>query len=335
MLKLERFRRVPLAHVPTPLESMPRMSDALGGPRIWIKRDDCTGLASGGNKTRKLEYLLGQALEQGAGSVLTPGAVQSNHARQTAAAAAKLGLECHLLLEQEVQGMDPEYAGSGNVLVDRLCRAHLHLMPKGADMEAALAALETELRARGKRPFAIPVGGSSPRGSLGYARCAEELLEQSRSLGVEMDLLVVASGSAGTQAGLLAGFAALGVTTPVLGVCVSRSAEEQEEKVLALARETLDLLDAEATIAPRQVRANGDYVGEGYGLPTDAMTAAVKITARLEGILLDPVYTGKAMAGLIDLVEKGRLKNKRDVVFLHTGGSLGLFAYPSTFESDR
>jgi L-cysteate sulfo-lyase len=334
MLKLARFRRLPLAHVPTPLESMPRMSQALGGPRLWIKRDDCTGLAGGGNKTRKLEYLLAEALESGAGSVLTAGAVQSNHARQTAAAAAKLGLDCHLLLQQEVQGMDANYARGGNILVDRLCRAHAHFLPRDTDMETALESLASELRTQGKRPYVIPVGGSSPRGSLGYVRCAEELLEQSKRLDVEIDLVVLPSGSAGTQAGLLAGFAELGVSIPVLGVCVSRSAGEQEEKVLALAREVLELLEVKAEISPRQARANGDYVGEGYGVPTDAMIAAVSLTARLEGILLDPVYTGKAMAGLIDLVRKGRLKEKRNVVFLHTGGSLGLFAYPSSFEKD-
>jgi L-cysteate sulfo-lyase len=335
MLKLERFARLPLAHLPTPLETMPRLSDALRGPRLWIKRDDCSGLAGGGNKTRKLEYLLGEAMAQGAGSVLTAGAVQSNHARQTAAAAAKLGLDCHLLLEQEVQGMGPEYAQSGNVLVDRLCGARLHFIPKGSDAKTALEALANELRAQGARPYAIPVGGSSPRGSLGYVRCAAELLEQSRDVGVEMDLVVVASGSAGTQAGLLAGFAALGAAVPVLGVCVSRPAREQEEKVRALARETLDLLETKAELWPRQVQANGDYVGEGYGVPTEAMVAAVELTARLEGILLDPVYTGKAMAGLIDLVGNGRLEDKRNVVFLHTGGALGLFAYPSAFEAAR
>ncbi len=335
MSKLERFHRLTLAHLPTPLESMPRLSEALGGPRLWIKRDDCTGLAGGGNKSRKLEYLLAEALQQGADSVLTPGAVQSNHARQTAAAAAKLGLECHLLLEQEVQGMGADYARSGNVLIDRLCRARTRLLPKGADMEAALEALANELRTAGKRPYAIPVGGSSPRGSLGYVRCAEELMEQSRSLGMEIDLLVLASGSAGTHAGLLAGFAALGARVPVLGVCVSRSAVEQQQKVLALVRETLELMEVKAELPPHQVHANGDYVGEGYGVPTDAMTDAVTLTAGQEGILLDPVYTGKAMAGLIDLVKKGRLEDRRNVVFLHTGGSPGLFAYRQSLESAR
>jgi L-cysteate sulfo-lyase len=299
---------------------------------LWIKRDDCTGLASGGNKSRKLEYLLAEALELGADTVLTAGAVQSNHARQTAAAAARLGLDCRLLLEQARAEGGADYAHSGNVLIDRLCRARVHLLPKDTDMEAALDKLANELRAEGKRPYAVPVGGSNARGALVYVRCARELWEQSQSLGVDMDLVLHATGSAGTQAGLVAGFAGLGVEIPVLGVCVSRSATEQEEKVLTLARETLELLRVKAPLSPERVRANGDYVGKGYGIPSAEMVAAVTLTARLEGILLDPVYTGKAMAGLIDLVQKGSLGNKQNVVFLHTGGAVGLFAYRSSFD---
>lgn len=311
---------------------MPRISEALDGPRLWIKRDDCTGLASGGNKTRKLEYLLDEALKQGADSVLTAGAVQSNHARQTAAAAARLGLDCHLLLEEAWAEGGTDYAYNGNFLIDRLCRARTHHLPRDTNMEAALEALAIDLRSQGKRPYAVPVGGSNARGALGYARCAQELWEQSQGLGLDIDLVVHASGSAGTQAGLLAGFAALGLDIPVLGVCVSRSATEQEDKVLTLVRETLELLDVKGSIPREHVRANGDYVGEGYGIPTAEMVAAVALTARLEGILLDPVYTGKAMAGLIDLVRKGLLEDKRNVVFLHTGGAVGLFAYRSSFD---
>ncbi len=311
---------------------MPRMSEALAGPRLWIKRDDCTGLAGGGNKTRKLEYLLAEALDAGADSVLTTGAIQSNHARQTAAAAAKLGLECHLLLEEEVNRTDADYGGSGNLLIDRLCRAHLHRYPRNTDMPLALDTLAEKLRAEGRRPYAIPVGGSSARGALGYVRCAEELLQQSQTLGIDVDLVVHASGSAGTQAGLLAGFAALGADIPVLGICVSRPAAEQEEKVMGLVGESLSLLEVSAPFARERVRANGDYVGEGYGIPTDEMIDAVKLGARLEGLLLDPVYTGKAMAGLIDLAQKGALDKANNVVFLHTGGAAALFAYRSIFE---
>ena len=311
---------------------MPRMSEALAGPRLWVKRDDCTGLAGGGNKTRKLEYLLAEALDAGADCVLTTGALQSNHARQTAAAAAKLGLECHLMLEEEVNRTDADYRGSGNLLIDRLCRAHLHRYPGNSDMPLALETLAEKLRAEGRRPCVIPVGGSSARGALGYARCAQELLQQSRMLGIDLDLVVHASGSAGTQAGLIAGFAALGAEVPVLGICVSRPAAEQEEKVMGLVAETLHLLEVSAPFPRQRVRANGDYVGEGYGIPTPGMIDAVKLAARLEGLLLDPVYTGKAMAGLIDLVRKDALDKTKNVVFLHTGGAAALFAYRSTFE---
>lgn len=314
---------------------MPRLSEALNGPCLWIKRDDCTGLATGGNKTRKLEYLLAEAKELGADTVITPGAVQSNHVRQTAAAAARLGLDCHALLQDEVQNTDADYAHSGNVLIDRLCRANVRSYPPDADMEAALEALADELRAAGRRPYVIPVGGSNARGALGYARCASELVAQSQSLGIDIDLVIHASGSAGTQAGLIAGFAGLGVDIPVLGICVSRSAAEQEDKVRPLVRETLALLDVASAVPPERVRANGDYVGEGYGIPTPEMVAAVTLTARLEGILLDPVYTGKGMAGLIDLVGKGSLRDKKNVVFLHTGGTVALFAYRSLFHSGQ
>ncbi len=335
VVRLERFRRVPLAHIPTPLEPLSRMSEALGGPRLWIKRDDCTGLASGGNKTRKLEYLLAEALELGADTVLTPGAVQSNHVRQTAAAAARLGLECHVLLEDEVRRDDAEYARSGNLLIDRLCGAHIHDYARGTDMQRALETLVDELRAAGRRPYAIPVGGSSAVGALGYVRCAKELLEQSETLGFDLDLVVHASGSAGTQAGLLAGFSAFGAEIPVLGICVSRSAGEQEEKVAGLLAETLDILETPAQFPREFVRANGDYVGEGYGIPTAEMISAVTLGARLEGLLLDPVYTGKAMAGLIDLVRNGSLGSAKNVVFLHTGGAVTLFAYRSLFEGSQ
>ncbi len=331
-MHLDRIHRVTLAHLPTPLEPMPRLSEAIGGPRFWIKRDDCTGLGGGGNKTRKLEYLMAEALDCGADTVLTAGAVQSNHARQTAAAAARLGLECHLLLEREIENADADYLHSGNVLIDRLCRAHRHHFSKDTDMQAAMDRFEDELRAAGKRPYAIPVGGSSPRGALGYARCATELLAQSRELGMNIDLVVHASGSAGTQAGLVAGFAALGVDVPVLGICVSRSAQEQKEKVLPLLRDTLSLLEISTPLSESSVRTNGDYVGEGYGIPTPEMVDAVTLAARLEGLLLDPVYTGKAMAGLIDLTAKGAFGEMNNIVFLHTGGAVSLFAYRSIFE---
>ena len=331
-MKIERFDRLALAHTPTPLEPMARLSEALKGPRLWVKRDDCTGLATGGNKIRKLEYLLAEAVRRGADTVLTPGAVQSNHVRQTAAAAARLGLHCHLLLEEDEQHHEHDYAHSGNVLIDRLCRARLHLYPEGADMDEAMEVLEKELEAAGKRTYAIPVGGSNARGALGYARCAKELWEQCKTEGFEPDLVVHASGSGGTQAGLIAGFAALGVDVPVLGVCVSRSGVEQKKKVLPLLKATLELLDVETPVPPERVRTNGNYVGKGFGSPTPEMVEAVQMVARLEGLLLDPEYTGKGMAGLIDLVRRGSLPAAGNVVFVHTGGAVTLFAYCALFD---
>jgi L-cysteate sulfo-lyase len=311
---------------------MPALSRALGGPDLWIKRDDCTGLATGGNKTRKLEFLMAKAVETRADTVLTPGAVQSNHARQTAAAAAKLGMGCEILLEEARPDGDEDYAGSGNILIDRLCDARVHRYPKDADLDAEMAALAKSLRDAGKHPYEIPVGGSNAIGALGYANCAAELLNQSRASGPDIDLLVHASASAGTQAGLVAGFHALEENVPVLGICVSRAADAQEELVRSLATETLALLGTTAALPPERVQANGDYVGEGYGIPTAGMIEAVELVARSEGILLDPVYSGKAMAGLIDLLRAGRLEHCRNVVFLHTGGAVALFAYRSTFD---
>jgi L-cysteate sulfo-lyase len=311
---------------------MPALSRALGGPDLWIKRDDCTGLATGGNKTRKLEFLMAKAVEARADTVLTPGAVQSNHARQTAAAAAKLGMDCEILLEEARPDGDQDYANSGNILINRLCNARVHRYPKDTDLDAEMAARAKSLHDAGKHPYVIPVGGSNAVGALGYANCAAELLNQSRAAGRDIDLLIHASGSAGTQAGLVAGFHALEANVPVLGICVSRAADAQEEMVRSLAGETLALLGTTAILPPERVQANGDYVGEGYGIPTAGMIEAVELVARSEGILLDPVYSGKAMAGLIDLLRAGRLEHCRNVVFLHTGGAVALFAYRSSFD---
>lgn len=326
------FSRLHLAHLPTPLEPAPALRAAVKAPPLWIKRDDCTGLASGGNKTRKLEFLMAEALESGADCVLTAGGIQSNHARQTAAAAAKLGLACEILLDETLTDADNDYRQNGNLMIDRLCGARVHHLPADTDLDMALAERAEALTRSGQHPYTIPVGGSNPVGALGYVHCAEELLGQCRDSGITPDLVVHASGSAGTQAGLVAGFHAIGAEVAVLGVCVSRPAEEQAEKVRALAKASLELLEVNDALANDQILTNGDYVGEGYGRPTAAMVDAVKLTARCEGLLLDPVYSGKAMAGLIDLSRRRRLPRDGGVVFLHTGGSAGLFAYRSTFD---
>ncbi|MEC5291180.1 D-cysteine desulfhydrase [Aurantimonas sp. C2-6-R+9] len=331
---LQTFPRLALGHLPTPLEPMDRLSEHLGGPRIWVKRDDCTGLSTGGNKTRKLEFLMADALEKQADCVITQGATQSNHARQTAAAAAKLGLACHILLEDRTGSNDRQYNMNGNVLLDRLHGASVAMRPGGADMAAAMEALADELRAEGRRPYVIPGGGSNPVGALGYVAAAEELMRQADQIGFAIDAIVHATGSSGTQAGLVAGLAALESDVDLLGIGVRAPREKQEGMVYDLACRTMEHLGAGFVIERERVRANCDYVGPGYGLPTDGMREAVKLLARLEGLLFDPVYSGKGLDGLIDLVGKGRFDGARNVVFLHTGGSAGLFGYPETFDLD-
>jgi L-cysteate sulfo-lyase len=330
-MKLARFPRVRLTQAPTPLEPMPALSRLLGGPKLWIKRDDCTGLATGGNKTRKLEYLIGEALALQADVVITQGATQSNHARQTAAAAARVGLGCEILLEDRTGSREADYRISGNVLLDRLFGATLQHRPGGTDMDAAMAARADELRSQGRRPYVIPGGGSNPVGALGYVTAALELCEQANVAGLDIDLLVTATGSTGTQAGLLAGLEGCRSGIPVLGICVRSPRPVQEEKVHALAQRTADLLGTPGTVARDRVVANDDYVGGGYGVPTDGMMEALELVARTEGIVLDPVYSGKAMAGLIDLVRRGHFAPEDNVVFLHTGGAVGLFGYVHAF----
>jgi L-cysteate sulfo-lyase len=330
-MHLSRFPRVKLAHLPTPLEPMARLSKHLGGPHLWIKRDDCTGLSTGGNKTRKLEFLMGDAMRQGADTVITQGATQSNHARQTAAAAARLGFECHILLEDRTGFATREYTQNGNVLLDRLHGAHISKRAAGADMNAEMETVAGELRAKGKKSYIIPGGGSNPTGALGYANCALELVAQANEMNLRIDHIVQATGSTGTQAGLVAGLCAINAHIPVMGISVRAPKQKQEDAVYELAVKTAELVGAPGAVKREHIAANSDYVGQGYGIPTEGMVEAVTMVAQQEGILLDPVYTGKAMAGLIDLVRKGAFEKDSNVVFLHTGGSAGLFGYPDAF----
>ncbi|MHB1207648.1 MAG: D-cysteate sulfo-lyase [Rhodospirillaceae bacterium] len=333
-MHFSRFPRVRFAHLPTPLEPMERLSKHLNGPRLWIKRDDCTGLSTGGNKTRKLEFLLGEAVKHGADTVITQGATQSNHARQTAAAAAKLGLACHLLLQDRTGFTTREYTRNGNVILDQLHGAAIHRHGGLADMAAEMEALATGLRAKGKKPYVIPGGGSNPVGALGYAEAALELVAQANGRGLKIEHVVHATGSAGTQAGFVVGMAALNAGIPTLGISVRADRKTQEETVFALAQRTEDHMGLKGIVKREHVVVNSDYVGPGYGQPTPGMIEALRLAANLEGILLDPVYSGKAMAGLIDQVRKGAFPEDSDVVFLHTGGAVGIFAYLDTFESN-
>ncbi len=326
-MHLARFPRVKICHAPTPLEFLPRLSRVLGGPQIWIKRDDCTGLALGGNKSRKLEFLVGEALARGADTLITPGAVQSNHVRQTAAAARRFGLKAVGVLERRAPVNDDAYREGGNVLLDRLLGMRFVYRPAGTDMQKALEEEGERFRSEGAKPYLIPVGGSTATGALGYAAVALELVTQANDLGLRIDRVVLASGSAGTQAGLVAGFETMRANIGVLGVSVSSARADLEAKAHLLAEATAARLGLEGGIARERVEANDGYVGEGYGIPTAGMAEAVLLLAREEGIFLDPVYSGKAMAGLIDLIRRGTFRADENVVFLHTGGQAGLFAY--------
>ena len=332
-MHLSRFPRLHFAHLPTPLEPLERISEHLGGPNLWIKRDDCTGLSSGGNKTRKLEFLMAEAVERGADTIITQGATQSNHARQTCAIAAKLGLDCHILLEDRTGYQDDAYAHNGNVLLDQLHGASISIRPADSDMNAEMEQLGQQLSDDRKEPYIIPGGGSNETGALGYVNAAFELTHQANERSLRIDHLVHATGSAGTQAGLVVGMEAMHSRIPVYGVSVRAPKQKQEDNVYTLAQRTDEFMGLSLDLVAREkVVANSDYVGDGYGLPTNSMVEAVKMLASFEGILLDPVYSGKGFAGLIDLIRKGHFKKGENVVFLHTGGSVSLFAYPRIFD---
>ena len=331
-MHLARFPRLHFAHLPTPLEPMENLGKVLGGPNLWIKRDDCTGLAGGGNKTRKLEFLIADAQAQDCDTIITQGATQSNHARQTAAIATRMGYACHLLLEDRTQSKDEEYVYNGNVMLDQLCGATLTRVPVDTDMNAAMEQVAEGLRSEGRKPYIIPGGGSNRVGALGYVNCALELLAQANQRSLRIDCVVHATGSSGTQAGLVAGLASTNSGIPVLGIGVRAPRETQEENVFRLAEETAESVGAAGAVRREQVVANCDYVGEGYGIPTPGMVEALTMLARAEGVLLDPVYSGKGMAGLIDLIRKGQFGKDENIVFLHTGGAQGLFGYRKAFE---
>ncbi len=335
-MDLARFPRVKLCQAPTPLEHLPRLTAALQGPGgvgpdIWMKRDDLTGMGGGGNKVRKLEFLAGAALAEGADHLVTQGAVQSNHVRQTAAVAAKLGLACTAVLEHRIETNDSAYLNSGNVLLDRLMDTRIEYRPGGTDMQAAIEEVGARLQSDGAKPYLIPGGGSNAVGALGYAAVALELLVQANEMGLRIDRLVHATGSAGTQAGLVAGLHAMSSPVRVLGIGVRNPRDKQEANVLRLAQATVAHTGLDRPVPAAAVEANCDYVGAGYGIPTPGMVEAVRMVARLEGIFLDPVYSGKGMAGLIDLVRRGTFTAGQNIVFLHTGGAQGLFGYSNTF----
>ena len=331
---LSDFRRIHLCHQPTPLEEMSRLTATLGGPRLWIKRDDCTGLATGGNKTRKLEFLMAAAQDAGADMVVTQGAVQSNHVRQTAAAAAKLGMKCHAVLERRVPDVASSYETTGNVLFDHMFGATLEFRPSGLDMNAEAQAVTDSMRADGNNPYFIPGGGSNETGALGYVSSAQEILHQIDAQNLDPKWIVVATGSAGTQAGLVAGFHAHDCDIPIIGISVRQPHDVQVENVYRLAVKTAALL-TDRPLPRSSVLVDDGYVGPGYGITTESTIAATNMVARHEGILLDPVYSGKGMAGLFGRIESGDIAQDGDVIFLHTGGAVSLFAYEGQFSSSN
>jgi len=330
-MQLARFSRFRLAHLPTPLEPMAHLSRHLGGPRLFVKRDDCTGLALGGNKTRKLEFLVGDALAKGATMLVSEGGVQSNHVRQTAAAAARAGLKCALVLERAVPWPEPAYETSGNILLDRLLGAEVHLCAPGESRAARSPAVVAAARAAGEVPCFVPTGGSNGIGALGYVDCALELLDQARNRDLTIDAVVVASGSGGTHGGLLVGLIGAASGVRVIGIDIDNAPDKVRADVARVAHEAAGLLGIEATLSGDAIDVRAGYAAPGYGLPNPATIEAMRLAARLEGLILDPVYSGKAMAGLIDLVRRGAFAQDESVVFLHTGGAPALFTYAGAF----
>lgn len=322
--QLEKYARVDLVGNRTPLERLNRLSDYVGRD-IYIKRDDVTPLALGGNKLRKLEFLAAAAIEEGADTLITAGAIQSNHVRQTAAVAAKLGLKCLALLENPIGTDAHNYLTNGNRLLLDLFNTEVVMCDALHDPMAQMAEQATLLEAQGFRPYIVPIGGSNALGALGYVQCAIEIAEQSSAGFVDFSAVVVASGSAGTHAGLAVALRELMPTTQLIGVTVSRTADAQRPKVEGLAKEVMLALEIEGETP--EIQLWDDYFGPRYGEPSQEGTAAIKLLAELEAMLLDPVYTGKAMAGLLDGLENQRFPDEGPILFVHTGGSPALFAY--------
>ncbi|MFZ0928228.1 MAG: D-cysteine desulfhydrase [Syntrophobacteraceae bacterium] len=332
-MNLARFPRRRYADGPTPIHKLTRLSERLGGPQIYIKRDDLLGFAAGGNKIRKLEFVVADAIARGADTLITCGAIQSNHCRLTLAAAVKEGLKCRLVLEERVPGSYNPKASGNNFLYHLLGVEEIRVVPGGADLMKEMHSVADRLQAEGRKGYPIAGGASSPLGALGYVACAEETLAQAFDMGIQIDTVICASGSAGTHSGLLAGFWGNNSDISVVGINVSRTKEAQEEIVFDLTTKTAALLGLRGQVPRNAVECFGDYVGPGYSLPTEGMVEAVKMLARTEAVLLDPVYTGKAMAGMIDLIRKGHFKKGENILFVHTGGSPALYAYTEAFLS--
>ena len=326
---IENFQRVSLGHFPTPVEHLKSISAFLGGPQIYIKRDDCTGLATGGNKTRKLEFILADALDKNADLVVTVGAIQSNHARQTAAACAKLGLRCLIILEHRLKGAPEIYNNSGNVFLNKVFGAEMIMCPKDRVVEDYADEIIEKRRQSGENPYFIPVGGSNHLGELGYIECFREITKDQNS--ESFSHIILATGSGGTHAGLIAGKTIFKSDIEVIGISIKGTKKEQEEKVFQLAINSLEYVSGPSP-SKEDVIIMDDFVGPGYAEPTDGMRKALSLMATKEGILLDPVYSGKAFDGLIGLIKSNFFQPSDKVLFLHTGGSAAIPAFEWAFE---
>ena len=317
----DHLPRIPLGHLPTPLEELPRLTRALGGPRLFIKRDDQTGLATGGNKTRKLEFAVADALDQGADTLITMGGVQSNHTRQTAAAAARCGLRCVVVLRGHAPAV-----WNGNLLLDHLLGAQV-VFSGDRTREAVAEEVASQARAAGSRPYLIPVGASNAVGAAGFVAALEELDAQAKERALRVNRVVFASSSFGTQAGLCVGAKAVGFRGQLAAIAIDSRRDELQAGVAAIATATIRRLGWEMAFGPAEVVAYDSYLGGGYAVMGEPEREAISLVARSEGILLDPVYTGRAMAGLIDLIRTGAFGKDETIVFWHTGGAAALFAY--------
>jgi len=325
---IDNFPRIKLGHFPTPIEPLQNITKDLGGPEIFIKRDDCTGLATGGNKTRKLEFIMPDAIKNKADLVVTVGAIQSNHARQTAAACAILGIKCLIVLEQRLANAPETYMNSGNIFLNKIFGAEMILCPTHKNVKEFAEGIMEDRSRQGFNPYFIPVGGSNHLGELGYIECMREIIEQdSEKLFTH---IILATGSGGTQAGLIAGKAYYKSDIEIIGITIKDKKLEQEEKVFRLAKSSCDFIQCKS-LDRKDIIVEDGYVGKGYAIPTEGMKKALKLMARKEAILLDPVYSGKAFDGLIGLVKKGYFKDSDKILFIHTGGSAAISAYEWAF----
>jgi len=325
---LEKFERIKLGHFPTPIEHLKNITKYLGGPNIFIKRDDCTGLATGGNKTRKLEFLIPDAIKNKAELVVTVGAIQSNHARQTAAACALMGLKCLIVLEQRLKDPPEAYMKSGNVFLDKLFGAEIKICPKNEDVSKYSEKLIKDIKSKGTNVYFIPGGGSNAIGALGYVECLNEIIKENNKYNFTQ--IIHATGSSGTQAGLLAGKKYFDCNIPVTGICIRHKKDTQVDKVYIEAKKTCEKLRC-SILDKSDVILYDEYIGSGYGEPTESMIEATNLLAKKEAILLDPVYSGKGFAGLIGLIRNKKFTKDDNVLFIHTGGAVSLSAYEWAF----